>query len=73
VAAEQEPGPGASDPVSPSADRSTAFRWFLLVSFLANFGQGVYPPLLPEVVGALGLSLAGAGFLGTVSACREPS
>ena len=36
-----------------------------MVSFLLNFGQGVYPPLLPEVVGALGLSLAAAGFLGT--------
>ena len=35
------------------------------VSFLLNFGQGVYPPLLPEVVTALGLSLAAAGFLGT--------
>jgi MFS family permease len=30
-----------------------------------NFGQGVYPPLLPEVVNALGLSIAAAGFLGT--------
>jgi MFS family permease len=66
VAAEHEPGPGAGGPVSRSADRSTSLGWFLLVSFLANFGQGVYPPLLPEVVGALGLSLAGAGFLGTV-------
>jgi MFS family permease len=32
---------------------------------MLNFGQGVYPPLLPEIVGALGLSLAAAGFLGT--------
>jgi MFS family permease len=55
-----------SDPPSRSADRSAALGWFLFVSFLANFGQGVYPPLLPEVVGALGLTLAGAGFLGTV-------
>jgi MFS family permease len=39
--------------------------WFLFASFLLNFGQGVYPPLLPELVGALGLSLAAAGFLGT--------
>ncbi len=66
MAAEHEPGAGPSGPVSRSADRSASLRWFLLVSFLANFGQGVYPPLLPEVVGALGLSLAGAGFLGTV-------
>jgi MFS family permease len=66
VAAEHEIGADEGGPVSRSADRSTALRWFLLVSFLANFGQGVYPPLLPEVVSALGLSLAGAGFLGTV-------
>lgn len=35
------------------------------MTFLLNFGQGVYPPLLPELVGTLGLSLAAAGLLGT--------
>ena len=45
--------------------QTAALRWFLFVSFLFNFGQGVYPPLLPELVGSLGLSLAAAGFLGT--------
>src|SRR5262249_60483331 len=34
----------------------TALGWFLLVSFLLNFGHGGYPPLLPEVVAATGLS-----------------
>ena len=42
-----------------------ALGWFLVVAFLLNFGQGVYPPLLPELVGALGLSVAAAGLLGT--------
>lgn len=47
-----------------SGEQAT-LRWFLFASFLLNFGQGVYPPLLPELVGSLGLSLAAAGFLGT--------
>jgi MFS family permease len=50
----------------PHVPREQAtLAWFLFASFLLNFGQGVYPPLLPELVGALGLSLAAAGFLGT--------
>jgi hypothetical protein len=32
---------------------------------LLNFGPGVDPPLFPELVSALGLSLAAAGLLGT--------
>jgi MFS family permease len=52
-------------PIPRVVGEPAAFRWFLFVSFLLNFGQGVYPPLLPELVGALGLSLAAAGFLGT--------
>jgi MFS family permease len=64
----EDPGPDSErdGAISGSAARSAALRWFLRVSVLANFGQGVYPPLLPDVVGALGLSLAAAGFLGTV-------
>jgi DHA1 family multidrug resistance protein-like MFS transporter len=58
-------GRGRRTPISRVAGEPAALRWFLLVSFLLNFGQGVYPPLLPEVVTALGLSLAAAGFLGT--------
>jgi MFS family permease len=52
-------------PIPRAAGERAAFRWFLFVSFLLNFGQGVYPPLLPELVNALGLSLAAAGLLGT--------
>jgi MFS family permease len=52
-------------PIPRLAPESAALGWFLFVSFLLNFGQGVYPPLLPELVGALGLGLAAAGFLGT--------
>ena len=58
-------GHGRRSPISRVAGEPAALRWFLFVSFLLNFGQGVYPPLLPELVGALGLSLAAAGFLGT--------
>ena len=59
------PGRGRRSPIPRLAGEPAALRWFLFVSFLLNFGQGVYPPLLPEVVGALGLSLAAAGLLGT--------
>lgn len=52
-------------PIPQVSREPDALGWFLLVSFLLNFGQGVYPPLLPDVVGALGLSLAAAGLLGT--------
>ncbi len=41
------------------------FAWFWLLFFLLNFGQGVFPPLLPQVMDGLGLSFAGAGLLGT--------
>ena len=66
MAAPAGAGPVGDSQDARSRDRSAALGWFLVVSFLANFGQGVYPPLLPEVVGALGLSLAAAGFLGTI-------
>jgi MFS family permease len=41
------------------------FGWFLLVFFLLNVGQGVYPPLLPQIMEDLGLSFATAGLIGT--------
>jgi MFS family permease len=41
------------------------FAWFWLLYFLLNFGQGVFPPLLPQVMDGLGLSFATAGLLGT--------
>jgi MFS family permease len=52
-------------PIPQVSDRPATLGWFLFVTFLLNFGQGVYPPLLPELVGGLGLSLAAAGLLGT--------
>jgi MFS family permease len=56
---------GRRHPIPRALGEPAALRWFLFASFLLNFGQGVYPPLLPELVGTLGLSLAAAGFLGT--------
>ena len=56
---------GRRSPIPRLTGESAALGWFLFASFLLNFGQGVYPPLLAEVVAALGLSLAAAGFLGT--------
>ncbi len=64
-AALSPPGRGRRSPIPRFAGEPAALRWFLFVSFLLNFGQGVFPPLLPEVVGALNLSLAAAGLLGT--------
>jgi MFS family permease len=40
------------------------FFWFLLFFFLQNFGQGVFPPLLPQIMEGLSLSFASAGLLG---------
>ncbi len=39
--------------------------WFLLVHFFLSFAQGVFAPLLPEVMEDLDLSFASAGLLGT--------
>ncbi len=47
---------GAADPT---------FAWFWLLYFLLNFGQGVFPPLLPQVMEGLDLGYAGAGLLGS--------
>ncbi len=41
------------------------FGWLLLVYFFLNFGQGVLPPLLPQVMDGLSLSFASVGLLGT--------
>jgi MFS family permease len=41
------------------------FRWFLFVYFLLNVGQGVFAPLLPQIMEDLGLTFATAGLLGT--------
>jgi len=52
-------------PITRRSREDAAFGWLLLVYFLVNFSQGVYPPLLSELMGAVGLSFAGAGLLGT--------
>jgi len=41
------------------------FVWFLLLFFLFNVGLGVFPPLLPQIMGDLELSFASTGLLGT--------
>ncbi len=47
------------------------FAWFLLLFFLFNIGLGVFPPLLPQIMGDLQLSFASTGLLGTAfGLCR---
>jgi len=58
-------GPDGSGSLTRSAREQTAFGWFLFVYFLVSFSQGVYPPLLSELMSALGLSFAAAGLLGS--------
>jgi DHA1 family multidrug resistance protein-like MFS transporter len=41
------------------------FGWFLALFFLFNVGLGVFPPLLPQIMGDLGLTFAAAGMLGS--------
>lgn len=41
------------------------FGWFLAAFFFFNFGQGVFPPLLPAIMRDLGIGFAAAGLLGT--------
>lgn len=41
------------------------FAWFLLLFFLFNVGLGVFPPLLPQIMGDLQLTFASTGLLGT--------
>jgi MFS family permease len=45
--------------------RDPVFAWFWLLYFLLNFGQGVFPPLLPQIMEGLGLGFATAGLLGS--------
>ena len=46
-----------------NSERGT-FVWFLSFYFLQNFAQGVFPPLLPQIMEGLSLSFASAGLLG---------
>jgi MFS transporter, DHA1 family, multidrug resistance protein len=54
-------GPKAED--GPLWDAT--FGWFLLLFFLYNIGLGVFSPLLPQIMGDLGLSFAATGMLGS--------
>jgi len=44
--------------------RENGFAAFLFLFFLLNVGMGVFPPLLPQIMGDLELSFAAAGLLG---------
>ena len=50
---------------SPRFEWDPTFAWFLVLFFLFNVGLGVFPPLLPQIMGDLQLSFAGTGLLGT--------
>ncbi|MDP6088346.1 MAG: MFS transporter, partial [Nitrospinota bacterium] len=50
---------------APHTTNKAAFSWFLLLFFLLNFGHGVLPPLLPPIMGGLGLGFFSAGLLVT--------
>lgn len=45
--------------------RDGAFVWFTVAYGLLNFGQGVFPPLLPQIMDGLGLQFATVGLLGS--------
>ncbi|HWC02069.1 MAG TPA: MFS transporter [Methylomirabilota bacterium] len=45
--------------------RDAAFVWFTVAYGLLNFGQGVFPPLLPQIMDGLGLGFATVGLLGS--------
>ncbi len=45
--------------------RDGAFVWFTVAYGLLNFGQGVFPPLLPQIMDGLGLEFATVGLLGS--------
>jgi len=57
-----EPDPGRI--VEGAEPRGDPLGWFLVLYFLLNFGQGVFPPVLPQVMDSLGLSFSSAGLLG---------
>lgn len=52
----------------PPARRDPTFGWFLAFFFLLNIGLGAFPPLLPQIMGDLGLSFSSAGALGSAFA-----
>ncbi len=61
----KSPGSVPTEPDSAEEDSGRAtFGWFLLLFFLLNVGQGVFAPLLPQIMDGLGLSFVSAGILG---------
>jgi MFS family permease len=57
---------GVPETVAPAARSwDAAFAWFTVAYGLLNFGQGVFPPLLPQVMDGLGLQFATVGLLGS--------
>jgi MFS family permease len=53
-------------PAAPAARAwDAAFLWFTVAYGLLNFGQGVFPPLLPQIMDGLGLEFATVGLLGS--------
>jgi MFS family permease len=53
-------------PAAPTARTlDAAFLWFTVAYGLLNFGQGVFPPLLPQIMDGLGLQFATVGLLGS--------
>ena len=52
---------------SPRFEWDPTFAWFLLLFFLFNVGLGVFPPLLPQIMGDLQLSFAGWWLLCLIS------
>jgi len=59
--------PGLAHAVAAPAVRAWdgAFAWFTVVYGLLNFGQGVFPPLLPQIMDGLALEFATIGLLGS--------
>ena len=55
--------PAAAAPTARVWD--AAFAWFTVTYGLLNFGQGVFPPLLPQIMDGLGLQFATVGLLGS--------
>ena len=57
---------GVAAVAEPSARTwDAAFAWFTGVYLLLNFGQGVFPPLLPQIMDGLGLRFATVGLMGS--------
>ncbi len=59
-AAERPAGEAGREPL-----RGGGLAWFVLAYFFFNFGQGVFPPLLPSIMREFGIGFAAAGTFAT--------